>query len=126
LAVGVFALLGVVGCDADDHPNEPRPAAPVELTAKIDNEKVTVSPGKEGAGLFNVTISNQSSEDAALTFTGPTDRSTPSIGAGNVLTFKLDLEEGNYVVSVEDETVKPDKLEIDEPRESAQNDLLLP
>lgn len=125
-AVGTVALLALSGCDADDHPNEQRGASPVELTAKVDNEKVVVSPSEEGEGLFTVTIANLSSGDATLTFSGPTDRSTPPIGAGNVLTFKVNLEQGHYLVSVEDESVKPAKLEIGPARESAQNEILLP
>lgn len=126
LAVGTIAALGVAGCGSDDHPNLSRAASPVELTAKVDNEKVVVSPSREGAGIFNITISNQSSEDATLTFTGPIDRSTPPIGAGNVLQFKVNLEQGNYVVSVEDGSVKTAKLAIGKARPSAQNELLLP
>lgn len=126
LAIGTAALLGISGCDADDHPNDPRPPSPVELTAKIDDEKVVVSPGEAGAGVFNITISNQSDEDAALTFTGPVDRSTPEIGAGNVLQFKVNLEQGNYEVSTGDDSVKPGRLKIGPERESAQNQLLLP
>ena len=50
-AVGGAALsVALAGCGDDDFENEPRPAVPIELTGVIQDEKVTVSPDKEGAG----------------------------------------------------------------------------
>ena len=61
-SVAVLAAGGVAGCGSDDHPNDPRPPAPIEVTARVDDEKVAVQPAKFGAGLVVMTISNQSGD----------------------------------------------------------------
>lgn len=131
LAAAGIALLGAAGCGSDDFPNDPRPAAPIELTAKIDDRKVVVSPveinGEPiGAGLATITIANLSDEEVALTFDGPSDRSTSPILAGGVTDFKLDLEEGDYTVAADSSELAEAEFSVGPPRESAQNDLLLP
>lgn len=132
LASAAVAGIAVAGCGAEEFPNDPRPPAPIELTAKVDKRKVIVSPiefdgAPVGAGLANVTIANLSDEPTQLTFEGPDrDWTTNEVVANGVLDFKLDLEPGNYIVSAEDETVRPMEFEVGPERPSAQNDLLLP
>lgn len=130
LAAAGIAAFGA-GCGADDFANDPRPPAPVELTAKVDSKRVVVSPTRldgapVGAGLANVTISNQTGEPRKLNFIGPTDRSTNPVVANGVLEFKIDLEEGDYSVEVDDPAIKPMDFPVGPERPSAQNDLLLP
>ena len=72
-AIGLTAA----GCGSEDHPNEPRPAKPIEVTARVDNEVVEVSPSDFGAGLTVFTISNQSDEAVALTLDGPVAADAP-------------------------------------------------
>lgn len=131
LAVAFALALVAAGCGEDDFPNEPRPPAAIELTAKIDDEKVVVSPTEVdgapvGAGLANVTIANLSDEDAQLVFDGPSERTTDPILAGGVLNFKLDLEQGDYAVRTADSDAREAELTVGPPRPSAQNELLLP
>jgi hypothetical protein len=131
LAAAGIALLGAAGCGSDDFVNDPRPAAPIELTAKIDDRKVVVSPTQiddepVGAGLATITIANLSDEDVSLTFDGPTERSTDPILPGGVTDFKLDLEEGDYTVAADSSDFAEAEFEVGPPRESAQNELLLP
>ena len=128
------AVIGIVvaGCGSEDFPNDPRPPAPIELTAKVDDRKVIVSPTEfdgepVGAGLANVTIANLTNEGTALTFAGPDrDWTTNPVVANGTLEYKLDLQTGNYIVTAEDESVRPMEFEVGPERESAQNDLLLP
>ena len=125
--VGILAA----GCGSDDFKNDPRPPAPVELTAKIGEEQVIVSPvsfdgAPVGAGLANVTISNQTPEASELTFSGASDVTTDPIVANGVLEFKLDLEQGDYTVAAENPGIRPAEFEVGPERKSAQNDLLLP
>ena len=61
--------VAVAGCGEKDFANDPRPPAPVELTALINDKKVIVSPQPEGAGPVTITISNQSKDPAKLTLT---------------------------------------------------------
>jgi hypothetical protein len=125
-ALLAIAAATVAGCGSEDFKNDPRPASPVELSAKVDDSKVVLAPDEVGAGLATVTISNQSRDDVELDFKGPTHASSTEIGAGNVGTIKLDLEQGDYEVDSGVTSISSGTLTVGEPRETAQNDLLLP
>ncbi len=73
-----------------------------------------------------MTISNQSRDDVEVGFSGPTNASTTEIAAGNVGTIKLELEQGDYEVDSGVSSISSGTLTVGEPRETAQNDLLLP
>ena len=124
--VAAFAL---AACGEDDFANDPRPAAPIELTARIADEVVNVSPStadQVGAGLATITISNQSQDPAVLVFEGPTDEESGEIVAGGTGDMKISLEEGDYTVSVLDSSAREDRIQVGPDRETSQNDLLLP
>ena len=57
---------------------------------------------------------------------GPTDRREPEIVAQGTGDLKLNLEQGDYVVSAEDSNAREDELAVGPERASSQNDLLLP
>src|SRR5918992_1654543 len=99
LATGVLA-----GCGAEDNPNDPRPPSTIEVTAKIDDEKVDVSPSKFGAGLVVMTISNQSEDPVQIGVEGPTAGESSGIEPGSVGSFKFQFEEGDYEVSPGEES----------------------
>ena len=122
----VLAGAGVVGCGSEDFPNDPRPPAPVELSAKVDNRSVVIAPALTGAGLATVTISNQSSDPVELEFSGPSKGTTNEISAGGVGTLRMQLEEGDYQVEPSVSSIRSAKLEVGAERPTAQNDLLLP
>jgi hypothetical protein len=133
LIVPVAALavaLALAACGEDDFENNPRPASPIELTALINDTKVKVSPSRPsavGAGLVNVTISNQSADPAALVLEGPSDEASDEIAPGGTGSMKIALEEGDYVVSTgEGSSLRESSLEVGPERESSQNELLLP
>jgi hypothetical protein len=122
LATGVLA-----GCGADDHPNVPRPPSTIEITAKIDDEKVDVSPSKFGAGLVVMTISNQSEDPVQIGVEGPTAGESSGIEPGGVGSFKFDFKQGDYEVSPGKESgARPAVLTVGPERASSQNELLLP
>lgn len=122
----VVAVFFVAGCGAEDHPNEPRPPVPVELSAKVDNRKVVVVPDRVGAGLATVTISNQSADDVEVAFNGPSNGSTDPIPAGGVGSLQLELETGEYSIESNVPTISSSTMTVGAPRPSAQNELLLP
>ena len=124
--LAIAAATIVAGCGSEDHPNNQRPASPVQLSARINDGKVVIAPDKVGAGLATVTISNQSRDDVALNFTGPNEATTGSIPAGGVSSLKFDLEQGDYKVDSDVATISSGNLRVGAPRPSAQNDLLLP
>ena len=119
-----LAALGVGACGDDDFKNDPRPPAPVELSAQIADRGVTVSPDNVGAGIATITISNQTRDPAKLVFQGPSDQSSAEIVPNGTGSLKLTLEEGDYTVS--DGNGHESKLTIGPERPSSQNQLLLP
>ncbi|HYH60353.1 MAG TPA: hypothetical protein VD766_00660 [Solirubrobacterales bacterium] len=127
-AVGCAVVVGVAGCGEDDFENDPRPPSPVELTAAIDKDSVSIAPSNPDAGIVVITISNQSQEPTELVLTGPTDESSAEIPPSGTGTIKAALEEGDYEASTgsSDSEVKPARLTVGPPGESSQNDLLLP
>ena len=125
--VAAFALASCGG--SDDFENNPRPASPIELTARIADDVVNVSPrsaSQVGAGLATITISNQSRDPAVLVLEGPTDDQSGEIPAGATGSMKIPLEQGDYTVSAQDSSAKEAKLEVGPDRKTSQNDLLLP
>ena len=129
LPAGIAVLgLAAAGCGSEDHPNEPRPPKPIEITARVDDDVVDVSPAEFGAGLAVFTISNQSDEAVALTLDGPVAATSQPIEPGSVTDdFKVDLQEGDYEVTGGLESkAKPTELVVGPERPSAQDELLLP
>lgn len=126
LGVSVGAIAVVAGCGSDDFENNPRPPAPIELTAAIDSDSVSISPSDPGAGLVNITISNQGDAPTKLTLDGPTSASSGDIEPGGTGSIKTRLEQGSYEASASSPGVDAAELEVGPERDSSQNDLLLP
>lgn len=132
LAAGI-AVLVASGCGSEDFSNEPRPPAPIELTAKIDKEKVAISPRKDrngdkiGAGLATITVSNLTDEDGVrLMLSGPTDNASDPLVAGGVTALKLPLDEGEYTLTADGVEVGQTTFAVGPERPTSQNQLLLP
>jgi hypothetical protein len=123
-----LAALAAAGCGAEDHENKPRPAVPLEVSAKVGDDRVVVSPSRFGAGLAVFTISNQTDDIVQLALEGPTEAVSEPIEAGGVTdTFKVPMEEGRYEISAGAEAnSRPAALTIGPKRKSSQNELLLP
>jgi hypothetical protein len=129
LAVALVAVVPLAaGCGSDDRVSDPRPPSPIEVTARVGNKVVTVAPNEFGAGLVNITISNQSDDVVTLTVDGEqVETSAAPIQPNAVATFKVELPEGTYEVTAgPDSDARPDTLEVGPERASAQNQLLLP
>lgn len=121
------AALSLASCGEDDFANDPRPSAPVQLTARIGDDDVTVSPQEVGAGIASITISNQSKDPAELVLEGPTDESSDEILPNNVATIKIVLDEGEYIATAgEGNDQREDVLSVGTERASSSNELLLP
>jgi hypothetical protein len=49
--LAVAAVVAIAGCGtSSDYKNDPRPPSPIVLTASIDDQRVSVSPQRFGAG----------------------------------------------------------------------------
>lgn len=126
-AASMIAGLTLVACGEDDFPNNPRPPAPVELTAAIDDRSVTVAPSELGAGLVVITISNQTDEPTTFALEGPVEAVSDEIVPGGTASLKAELETGSYEAAAGSNTaIRPATIEVGPERESSQNDLLLP
>src|ERR687892_2213894 len=93
--------LAVAGCGRDDFENDPRPPVPAEISAKIANDGVAVSPREFGAGLVNLTVANLTTESGTLVIRGPVNAESDEIPAAGTTTLKVDLKTGAYEASVD-------------------------
>ncbi len=128
---GMAAVVIVAGCGGnDDFANDPRPPAPILVTAKVDDRRVIVSPADFGAGLVTFVISNQSDDPVSLTLVGPApegNQVSGEIPPAGVDEFKADMVEGDYEVNGgERSDAKPAQITVGPERESSKDDLLLP
>jgi hypothetical protein len=124
------ALLG--GCGGEDFENKPRPPVPLELTGVIQNDAVTVSPSRVGAGPVLITISNQTKDKHTITLEG--ERIVERVGPVAPLdtaTIQKTLDPGSYEVragtaSAVPKEIQPAELRIGKERKNSNSDLLLP
>lgn len=124
-------LLGACGGDDEDYANDPRPPAPIVVTASIDSERVSVSPSEFGAGPVSLIITNQTDSAQEVTFesagsdAGFTQQTAP-INPRDTATLKADVPEGGAVVKVSGDGIRQARVTVGAARPSAQNDLLQP
>lgn len=129
LAVAVGAA---TGCGGKDFANRPRPPTTVDLSGVIQNNKVTISPAKVGAGAVEITISNQTKAAHTITLEGESIRER--VGPVNPLdtaTIQKTLQPGSYTVSAGStkavaREIKPARLTIGKARSNSSNDVLQP
>jgi hypothetical protein len=122
----------VAGCGEDDFKNEARAPVREALTGVIQDDKVTVSPSRIGAGPVEITISNQTKADHSVTLEGESivERQGP-VEPGGTVTIQKTLTRGNYEVKAGSEKavpkeIRPAILRIGKDRQNSNNDLLLP
>lgn len=134
-AVVLIACAFATGCgEDDDYENEPRPPAPIVVSAAITQDGVSVSPRTFGAGPITLIVTNQT--ESAQEITLETDeiaggapgieQETGPISPGDTASLKADLRQGTYRVGVDGRGISAAALDVGEPRESAQNQLLQP
>jgi hypothetical protein len=129
LAVGAALI---PGCGGEDFKNEARAPVRMALTGVIQDDKVTVSPAKLGAGPVEITISNQTDSVRTITLEGEsiTEQQGP-VEPGGTTTIQKTLEPGSYEVRAGSEKavrkeIRPALLEIGKKRKNSNNDVLLP
>ena len=131
-ALALVGALGLAGCgEREEHANRDRPPSSINVTAAIADGRIHVSPRRFGAGPIRLIVSNQTASAQALTFetgggaSGVT-QSTQPIRPSGTATLEVDVPEGDYELSASDGGVRPAAVMVGAPRESAQNQLLLP
>jgi hypothetical protein len=128
------AALALAGCGSEsDYANDPRPPTPINISAAISPDKITVSPKQFGAGPVTFLIANLT--DDPQTVTVETQdlaqkagiRQTSSvINPQGTATLKVDVKEGEYTVSVKSGTIQEAHLSVGAERKSSQDQLLQP
>ena len=122
----------IAGCGDDDFKNEARAPVRLALTGVIQDDKVTVSPARIGAGPVEITISNQTDSIRTITLEGESviEREGP-VQPGATATIQKTLEPGSYEVRAGSKKalrkeIQPAVLTIGKERANSNNDLLLP
>lgn len=130
-----FALIGIAGCGGDsEYANDPRPPAPINVTAAITNSRVNVSPQRFGAGPIVLVVSNQSSSAQKVIFetdelggSEPGNKfDTTPINPRGTATLKVDVREGDWKLGTDDGGIRAAPVSVGRERTSAQGDLLQP
>ena len=127
-----LAVVLLAGCGGEDFKNEARAPIRLELSGVIQDDEVTVSPAKLGAGPVAITISNQTDKPHSITLEGSStiDRAGP-IEPNDTATIQKTLEPGSYEVKAGSEKavkkeIRPAVLQIGKSRKNSNNDVLLP
>jgi hypothetical protein len=137
-AVAGTAALGcwAAGCGGGsaDYANQPRPATPINVTAAIRDDGISISPRTFGAGPIVMVVSNQTRRRHTVTLEtqelggsepGLTETTRP-VGPGGTARLQADLRSGTYEIGTRARSVAPVALEVGAPRKSAQDELLRP
>jgi len=134
-AAALGAVAFVAGCgEEDDYENQPRPPAPIVVSASINDERISVAPRRFGAGPITLIVTNQTESAQELTLetdeiggSGPgIQQDTGPINPGDTASLKAELGRGTYRVAVNGAGIQAAALNVGRPRPSAQNELLQP
>ncbi|HEV7460540.1 MAG TPA: hypothetical protein VGN78_08390 [Solirubrobacteraceae bacterium] len=125
----------VAGCGGGTtYKNNPRPPAPINITASVSGAGIAVSPGSFGAGPIVLIVTNQTGASQEITFEsnelgaskpGVTQTTEP-INPRGTGQLKVNVTEGRYRVRAANADIAPAQITVGPSRPSAQNDLLQP
>lgn len=126
--------LALAGCgSASDYANDPRPPSPITVSAAISPKKITVSPTSFGAGPVTFLIANLTDQNQTVTVEtrdlsdkAGIRQSSSVINPQGTASLKVDIAEGDYVVSVKENSIRAAHLRVGAKRKSSQDQLLQP
>jgi hypothetical protein len=131
-----FLLAGAVsaatGCGTKDFVNSPRPPSPIELTGVIQDDKVTVSPAKVGAGPVQITVANETKAAHTLTLEGESIREQVGpVNPADTGVIQKTLQSGSYKLKAGSarataREIKSATLTIGKERGNSSNEVLQP
>jgi hypothetical protein len=131
----VVAALAIAGCGSSkDYANDPRPSTPINVSAVISQDKVSVDPKTFGGGPVTMIIANLTEKTHKVTVeTDELGASNPglkqtssSINPQGTATLKVDMKSGSYTVRADDPKIKPAHVKVGKSRASSQDELLQP
>jgi hypothetical protein len=124
-----LVVLTAAGCGGGSQRKSTlRPPSGINVSVRIGQDGVTVSPARFGAGPIKLLASNQSTAAQRLTLDGPrVRRSVGPIPPAETGSMTVTVQPGAYSLSADGSGgLKPAKLTVGPKRPSAQNQLLLP
>lgn len=129
-----LATVAVVGCGgSNSYKNEPRPPQTLVITASILPDKVSISPARFGAGPISLVVANQTDASQQLSIVRringqeqQTPEQTGPINPHDTASLQADVEQGDYLLRVEGQAIRPARMTVGAMRPSAQNQLLQP
>ena len=131
----VVAMSAMAACGSDpDYANEPRPPTPINISAAITDDRITVSPRQFGAGPVNLLIANQTSQARRVTVESDTfgnrnpglRQQTAPINPQGTATLKIDMDKGRYMVTVDGDGIDETTVRVGRRRPDSSDQLLTP
>jgi hypothetical protein len=127
VVLGLVAAAATAGCGSKESITGPRPAPPIVVAAKIDANRVAVSPDNFDAGDVTFTVPNLSKSTVRLALSGPKHAITSEIKPGQSGSLQIALPEGRYRASVEgNPSAQPGSFTVGRERPNSDSKLLLP
>ena len=140
LTMGAAALLLSACGEDDEYKNELRPPTPINVTAAISSDDISVSPTRFGAGPILLIVTNQSGASQVVTLEVDEFASNPSrskqaglrqstgpINPNDTAQLKVVVnEDTTYTVRTDDDEIEPATITVGAQRPSAQNEVLQP
>jgi hypothetical protein len=132
---GVGATVLLAGCgDTDSHKNKLKPPEPINVTASVSDNRVSVSPNAFGAGPIVLIITNQTARKQDVTLESDTtsgkagiQQSTgPIVPEGGTAQLQVNVGKGTYRLSTADDRVEAARIAVGTSRGTSQNELLQP
>jgi hypothetical protein len=128
------AAIALAGCGSEsDYKNDPRPPTPINISAAISPDKVTVSPQKFGAGPVTFLIANLTDDTQEVTVEtedlankAGVKQTTSPINPQGTATLKVDVKQGQYVVRTKSTSIREAHISVGAERASSQDTLLQP
>jgi hypothetical protein len=122
----------LAACGEEDFANRPRPPVPFELTGVVQEDKVTISPRRVGAGPVVITISNQTGAAHTITLEGESIRERVGpVQPLDTVTIQKSLQPGSYEVKAGSvravaREIVPAELTVRKSRGTSSNEVLQP
>jgi hypothetical protein len=135
------SVLALTACGNDDsYENTARPPSPVNVAANINEQQISVSPARLGAGPIVLTVVNQSGDSQVATIEVNAVESSPArenraglrqstgpINPKDIAQLRVVVQpDTTYTVKTDDDKISPARITVGRERPSAQSDIAQP